>query len=50
MDKPETTRPEKVLPYAKPRLHVYGDVRDITLAVGSSTQKNDGGHGNDKTA
>ena len=35
MDKPETTKNDERRPYAKPRLQVYGDVREITLAVGN---------------
>ncbi|HEU4558091.1 MAG TPA: lasso RiPP family leader peptide-containing protein [Longimicrobium sp.] len=42
------TRPR--LPYAPPRLVVYGTVRDLTLRNGGTAGMNDGGGGNDKTS
>jgi hypothetical protein len=37
------------LPYAPPRVTVYGTVRELTLKNGGTTGKNDGGSGPDKT-
>jgi hypothetical protein len=34
-----------VKPYHKPELIVYGDIREITKNVGTTSQKNDGGGG-----
>ena len=36
-------------PYQAPRLKVYGNLREITLAAGGTQGMNDGGGGNDKT-
>ncbi len=50
MDKPGTEKTDTLRPYVKPRLHVYGDVREITLNVGPNSKKNDsGGGGQTKT-
>ena len=40
-------RPAK--PYAAPKLVHYGNIREITKAVGGTLGKNDGGSGKDKT-
>ena len=42
-----TEQPRK--PYAAPRLVHYGNIREITRAVGGVLGKNDGGAGKDKT-
>jgi hypothetical protein len=42
-----TERPGK--PYAAPKLVHYGNIREITKAVGGVVGKNDGGSGKDKT-
>ena len=42
-----TERPAK--PYAAPKLVHYGNIREITKAVGGVVGKNDGGSGKDKT-
>ena len=36
-------------PYTEPRLVHYGNIREITRAVGGVVGKNDGGAGKDKT-
>ena len=36
-------------PYAQPQLVHYGNIREITRAVGGVVGKNDGGAGKDKT-
>lgn len=36
-------------PYAEPKLVHYGNIREITKAVGGVVGKNDGGAGKDKT-
>jgi hypothetical protein len=36
-------------PYESPRLEVYGDIRAVTAATGTTTPKNDGSHSNEKT-
>ena len=36
-------------PYAAPKLVHYGNIREITRAVGGTVGKNDGGSGKDKT-
>ena len=36
-------------PYAAPKLVHYGNIREITRAVGGTVGKNDGGAGKDKT-
>jgi len=43
----QTPRPRK--PYTEPRLVHYGNIREITRAVGGVVGKNDGGAGKDKT-
>ncbi len=35
----------KKKPYSKPELTQYGDIRDLTNAVGSTTKNSDGGTG-----
>ena len=42
-----TEQPRK--PYTKPKLMQYGNIREITRAVGGVVGKNDGGSGKDKT-
>jgi hypothetical protein len=44
------TTPPARLPYAPPRLNVYGDLRALTLKDGGTVGMNDGGAGPDKTA
>lgn len=36
-------------PYTEPKLVQYGNIREITKAVGGVVGKNDGGSGKDKT-
>jgi hypothetical protein len=36
-------------PYTEPKLVHYGNIREITRAVGGVVGKNDGGAGKDKT-
>ncbi|HET6975023.1 MAG TPA: lasso RiPP family leader peptide-containing protein [Pyrinomonadaceae bacterium] len=36
-------------PYAAPKLVEYGNIREITKALGGVVGKNDGGSGKDKT-
>ena len=43
----QTERPRK--PYTTPKLVHYGNIREITKAVGGVVGKNDGGAGKDKT-
>ena len=43
----ETESPRK--PYTEPKLVHYGNIREITRAVGGVVGKNDGGAGKDKT-
>ena len=45
-NKPELSKK----PYSVPRLRVYGDIREITKAMGGTTGMNDGGAGPDKTS
>lgn len=42
-----TEHPRK--PYTTPELVHYGNIREITKALGGTVGKNDGGGGNDKT-
>lgn len=44
----EAANPEKKK-YHPPQLSVYGDIRELTQAIGGTTGKNDGGAGKDKT-
>lgn len=44
----ENNQPSKK-PYAEPKLVQYGNIREITKAVGGVVGKNDGGSGKDKT-
>ena len=46
-DSAHAHRPEQ--PYIKPKLISYGDIREVTKAVGGVVGKNDGGSGKDKT-
>ena len=50
-DRPnKTDQTEQVKkPYAQPQLVHYGNIREITKAVGGVVGKNDGGAGKDKT-
>jgi len=41
--------PAPLLPYAPPRLKLYGALRELTLKNGGTKGKNDGGNGVDKT-
>ena len=43
----QTEQPRK--PYSAPELVHYGNIREITKAVGGVVGKNDGGAGKDKT-
>ena len=43
----QTDRSQK--PYTEPKLVHYGNIREITRAVGGVVGKNDGGAGKDKT-
>ena len=43
----QTEQPKKN--YATPELVHYGNIREITRALGGTVGKNDGGGGNDKT-
>ena len=43
----QTQEPRK--PYTSPRLVEYGDIREITRALGGTLGMNDGGGGKDKT-
>jgi hypothetical protein len=43
----QAQRPRK--PYAQPKFVHYGNIREITRAVGGVVGKNDGGAGKDKT-
>ena len=45
--KEQNEQPRKT--YIAPKLVEYGDIRDITKAVGGVVGKNDGGAGKDKT-
>ena len=44
----QTQKPRK--PYTPPKLVHYGDIREITKAMGGTIGMNDGGSGKDKTA
>ena len=50
---PTSTKPDQTQqpgkPYTSPKLVQYGNIRDITKALGGTLGKNDGGGGNDKT-
>ena len=47
-DKSDQTEHQRK-PYTQPRLVHYGNIREITKAVGGVVGKNDGGAGKDKT-
>ena len=47
-DEPEHTSPRK--PYMKPELQIFGDLREITRAVGNKGMDDGGMAGVDKTS
>jgi hypothetical protein len=49
MEQP-TGQPAKKKIYAAPKLVRYGDLVEVTRAIGTISQKNDSAHGNAKTA